>query len=1027
MKRRIISVIALISLVIMLLPTTALADTRTLTGGTSSDSAFDISTLNSGDVLSIQTDSTVYLTGSQNITITCTENANLVLENVTIVSDGCPITFAAGTANTITLSGTNTLTAAGTNPGIYVPSGVSLTIEDGSGDGSGSLSATGSANSAGIGGKNGASGTITINGGAINATGGQYGAGIGGGARGAGTVEIYGGEITASGGTNATGIGGGYNAGANVIMTGGTITSAVGGGNSSSGGAGIGGGYAGSATVTITGGTITSAIGGGTKSGGGAGIGGGEVANSGGSTGKIKFFQDATVFASGSPNDIGDGSGNSGAVIRIGGTAAKIFLYHDTYATELRTDTHVHTTADAVVTQSETITGNAACGVTGFPDSWNGRTAQGYLPECTVTFDPNYAGAATSTVTAGIGELLVAPTITREGYTITAWCTDSGGTHPFDFDKDRASDGLTLYAAWTNDASLVYGSVVVTGPERVAYTGAASYAVPYTATYTMSQNFADQVASDEAAINRYPGSMTFTFTVNLDSALTPEMSGSSYVYARSDGSLSSTGSITVTVPVAPNTINVPANTCKTELTKSTLTIEKTVAGSGMPTTSTEFTFTVTPTSGTISGTYTIGSGTAIYTIPSSGQISLTAGETATLTGLDAGDYTVAETTPSGTAAVNYTGTQYTVDSGAATTGTAASVTVAAGAATALAFTNHYYYSGSSGSSGGGDSDDSDTYSVTLTKVDEDSSTTYLSGAEFQLYKNNGTSVGSYTTNSSGKFTVTSLDDGSYYFVETAAPSGYELDTAKHSFTIRGANATLTVTNTKSSADTPSALNSTDHFKYVVGYADGTVRPNGNVTRAEVATMFYRLLTASRRDAIFTGNNSFSDVTSDLWYNKAVSSMAAGGYVTGYSDGSFGGNKAITRAEFVAIASRFMGAQSQTVSFTDVPTAYWAYQDISTAVYYGWIEGYSDSTFQPDQPITRAEVMTIINRILHRGVEADGVMTGFKEWPDNDSSAWYYYEVIEATNDHEYTGTRPSEQWTSLTTDYTYDIAKYEKP
>lgn len=462
----------------------------------------------------------------------------------------------------------------------------------------------------------------------------------------------------------------------------------------------------------------------------------------------------------------------------------------------------------------------------------------------------------------------------------------------------------------------------------------------------------------------------------------------------------------------------------------TLTIAKAVAGSGTPSVGTEFTFTVTPASGALSGTYTIGSNTTIYTIPSSGLISLTVGETATLTGLAAGSYLVTETTPSGTAAVNYTGTAYTVDRGTATTGTAVSVTVSAGATTALAFTNSYYYSsGDSGgsSSGGGSGGSSSTYSVTLTKVDEDSSTTYLSGATFRLYKSSGTSVGSYATGTDGKLKATGLTSGSYYFVETAAPSGYELDTAKHSFTISNSSTTLTVTNTKSSADTPSVLNSTDHFKYVVGYADGTVRPNGNVTRAQVATMFYRLLTASRRDAIFTSSNSFSDVSSNLWYNKAVSSMANGGYVTGYRDGSFGGNKAITRAEFVAIAARFMGAQSQTVSFTDVPAAYWAYPYISTAVYYGWIEGYSDSTFRPDQPITRAQVMTIINRMLYRGVEADGVMTGFKEWSDNDSSAWYYYEVIEATNDHEYTGTRPSEKWTSLTTDYTYDIAKYENP
>ncbi|HMM05421.1 MAG TPA: S-layer homology domain-containing protein [Clostridiales bacterium] len=226
---------------------------------------------------------------------------------------------------------------------------------------------------------------------------------------------------------------------------------------------------------------------------------------------------------------------------------------------------------------------------------------------------------------------------------------------------------------------------------------------------------------------------------------------------------------------------------------------------------------------------------------------------------------------------------------------------------------------------------------------------------------------------------------------------------------------------------PPNLNGTDHMKYVMGYSDGTVRPTAKITRAEVATMFYRLLTANRRDEIFTADNNFSDVSRSLWYNKAVSSMAAGGYILGYPNGSFGGNKAITRAEVVAIAVRFMAAQSGTVNFNDVPGNYWANEYIATAVAYGWIEGYPDGTFRPDQPITRAETMAIINRMLNRGVDADGLITGFKIWTDNPSEAWYYYDVIEATNDHEYTGARPNEKWISLSNDYEYDIAKYEHP
>jgi len=230
------------------------------------------------------------------------------------------------------------------------------------------------------------------------------------------------------------------------------------------------------------------------------------------------------------------------------------------------------------------------------------------------------------------------------------------------------------------------------------------------------------------------------------------------------------------------------------------------------------------------------------------------------------------------------------------------------------------------------------------------------------------------------------------------------------------------------AELPEDLNSTDHITYIAGYPDGTVRPKGQITRAEVATAFYRLLTAARRDAVFTATPAYSDMNASQWFNKAVSSMANGKYVTGYPNGTFGGNKSITRAEFVAIAARFMNAKAGTVTFTDVSSSNWAYQYISTAVAYGWINGYPDGSFKPNQPITRAEAMKIINTMLARGVDAAGLMAGAKTWPDNANTAmWYYYEVEEATNNHLYTGTRPSESWTSLTTSYVYDMAKYERP
>ena len=212
---------------------------------------------------------------------------------------------------------------------------------------------------------------------------------------------------------------------------------------------------------------------------------------------------------------------------------------------------------------------------------------------------------------------------------------------------------------------------------------------------------------------------------------------------------------------------------------------------------------------------------------------------------------------------------------------------------------------------------------------------------------------------------------------------------------------------------PGDLNHRDHMAYVSGYPDGTVRPNASVTRAETATMLYRLLTDARREEIETAVIPFHDVTPTSWYAQAVAAMANGGYITGYEDGTFGGNKPITRAEFVAMLVRFIGLEEAQCSFTDVSRTHWAYEHIATATAAEWIGGYPDGTFGPSRSITRAEAMTIINRVLDRGVNEESALPDFKVWPDNPETAWFYYEVIEATNDHEYTGSRPSEDWTRV--------------
>lgn len=211
---------------------------------------------------------------------------------------------------------------------------------------------------------------------------------------------------------------------------------------------------------------------------------------------------------------------------------------------------------------------------------------------------------------------------------------------------------------------------------------------------------------------------------------------------------------------------------------------------------------------------------------------------------------------------------------------------------------------------------------------------------------------------------------------------------------------------------PKGLNYLDHNAYVQGYPDGTVLPDGSITRAETAMMFYRLLTAERRAEIETSACSFTDVRADAWYRTAAATMAAGGYLAGYADGSFGGERLITRAEFIAALVRFLGVRDVTCSFFDVPTRHWAYAYVATAADAGWVTG-DHGAFRPDEAITRAEAMVIINRALCRGVDDGSELLSFKRYPDNVFGAWYYYEVIEATNGHTYTGARPSEDWTSL--------------
>ena len=219
-------------------------------------------------------------------------------------------------------------------------------------------------------------------------------------------------------------------------------------------------------------------------------------------------------------------------------------------------------------------------------------------------------------------------------------------------------------------------------------------------------------------------------------------------------------------------------------------------------------------------------------------------------------------------------------------------------------------------------------------------------------------------------------------------------------------------------DVPTGLNGDDHFAYIVGYPDGNVKPGGNITRAEVATIFFRLLTEDVRTANSTQSNSLSDVSRGQWFNHAISTLSSMGIVKGNPDGTFDPDAPITRAEFAAIAARFDDKNTNTTSnFSDI-ASHWAKDEIGVAANKGWINGYPDSTFRPDQYITRAEAMTLVNRVLNRLPEkSEDLLDDMIKWPDNaDASVWYYLAVQEATNSHDYSDKSDAdkyEKWTKI--------------
>lgn len=334
-----------------------------------------------------------------------------------------------------------------------------------------------------------------------------------------------------------------------------------------------------------------------------------------------------------------------------------------------------------------------------------------------------------------------------------------------------------------------------------------------------------------------------------------------------------------------------------------------------------------------------------------------------------------------------------------------------------------------------------TYTVTEAEADKDGYTTTSVNASGSIIKDDTAAVtftntrNSSSSHHSTRYTLHYESNGGTTYKDERCSSGTKVTLDKtptrESYTFTGwyANKALTqkITSVTMNSDktvyagweatgVPDKLNGDDHFAYVIGYPDGKVHPEGNISRAETATIFFRLLKADIRDGNLTADNEFSDVSDGQWHNKAVSTMAKLGIVKGRRADRFDPNASITRAEFAAICARF---STRTVensgSFSDI-SGHWAENEIERAAAFGWISGYPDGTFRPDARITRAEAMTMINRVLCRMPQSKSdLLDSMVTWPDNKPSDWHYLAVQEATNSHDFNRQgEVGESWTKLT-------------
>lgn len=600
------------------------------------------------------------------------------------------------------------------------------------------------------------------------------------------------------------------------------------------------------------------------------------------------------------------------------------------------------------------------------------------------------------------------------------------------YSTEITTDGirLTLPNGYANGCAVAlaqpttdFGSVVITTtkPElnETADLSGGAYEVPYTVTYTMSDSLLNMLKTALADIP------AMSFVVELDSRLTAKTddSGNCLYTFDGDGILGGTASVsghTVTITCTPLPGWKAAIAGKSSV-KMALQCTGVLAAADFSGGSS------LNTAAHISGTVSDSSTTTPVTIPSNVCRTKMTAQTFTVTyrgnGADSGMTADATAyTPGEIATVKangytrdgctFTGWNTEPDGRGAPYKTGDRITMTGNVVLYAQWTRNS--SGDGGDTG---------YTLRLTKLDAGDGTP-LSGAKFELWRvgaRSDTRLGVYETNRYGWTQAEVSQSGDYYWVETVPPEGYRLDGGKHP-TNTGKNSRITVYNAEAAVP---ALFTDNHYAYIVGGPDGTVRPNDSMTRAGVATIFFRLLKDSVRDANLLTGCTYTDVPDGHWANTAISTMTGLDIVRGYDAAAFGPGDPITRAQFAAICARFdTGKSNGSRTFSDIE-GHWAKAYIERAAELGWISGFQDGTFRPDAYITRAQAVTMINRMLNRLPEdPSDLLPGMNVWPDCKPGDWFYLAIQEATNSHDYRRKAGSyETWTDLNADP--DWTRYE--